>query len=285
MSLSRLLIRFLTLFKSSYTINQTVISMPRGHWLPYVQRVHRLYDRFFPFLAQHIGPGTVVDVGANIGDTALAMLPKCENPFVCVEGSDRFFPYLEKNTRPFRSRVVTKKMLAGTGHVLGELQYSRTSTAHLTVRPGQTATHTPLDAIPELQHGSLSLIKVDADGFDYDVLLSARQIITQHLPLLIWENEINASFQEKGFEELYAWLAQAGYTHLFIFDNFGNILLENTDFVALRNLNKYIAAPDCDRTIYYTDVLAAHPTNLHRAQQAVLQFRQECVGKSTYDVS
>jgi FkbM family methyltransferase len=263
----------LSYFKTIHTISGTRVKVPRGYRLPAIQRKHPLYDRFLPVLAKHIGDGYVVDVGANIGDTTLAMLPHCKNQFVCIEGSDKFYSYLEQNLASFANRVSTYRYLAGTGRYSGSLVYSHNSTAHLSIEHGQTKTHTSLD---ELIRGKVSLIKVDTDGYDFDVLMSGQQLIGQHLPVLFWENEVTEPFQLVGFDQLYAWLESVGYCHLFIFDNFGNIILENTSLKALRDINQYLLSIKdygATRTFYYTDVLAVTGEKLELAHRAIENYR------------
>ncbi|RPH35088.1 hypothetical protein EHM92_06820, partial [bacterium] len=76
------------------------IELPADHQLPVNQRYSRLYDRFLPHLAKYIEPhSTVIDVGANCGDTLAAMYEANKSlAFICVEPDDFFFDLLQKNT-------------------------------------------------------------------------------------------------------------------------------------------------------------------------------------------
>src|SRR5262245_28585822 len=41
---------------------------------------YRLYNRFLPMLCRHLPKGWIVDVGANVGDTAVGIARECSNP-------------------------------------------------------------------------------------------------------------------------------------------------------------------------------------------------------------
>src|SRR5574340_220037 len=57
-----------------YQYTTFTILLPADHLLPDYQQSHKLYDRFLPHLVNYIEPkATVIDVGANCGDTLAAM--------------------------------------------------------------------------------------------------------------------------------------------------------------------------------------------------------------------
>ena len=59
---------------TEYRFADFSIVLPADHALPIYQKAHRLYDRFLPHLSKYIESGsTVIDVGANCGDTVAAM--------------------------------------------------------------------------------------------------------------------------------------------------------------------------------------------------------------------
>lgn len=53
-----------------YHYKEYSIKLPANHMLPVYQKYHPKYDRFLPHLVKYIEPSdTVIDVGANVGDT------------------------------------------------------------------------------------------------------------------------------------------------------------------------------------------------------------------------
>jgi len=273
--------------KGKYEIGNYEIEIPPNFVLPGFQKEHKLYDRFLPVLASKLSSdGLIIDVGANIGDTTTALLQHCNNPILCIEPSDVFFPYLERNLNKlphnFSDRVKTIKCLVGTGSFSGELEHSEESTAKVKRNTVNSATtHTALDKLID-DTSKILLLKVDTDGFDFDVIRSAEKILTDSQPILFWENEISEKFQSKGFEELYALLQEKGYTHIYIFDNFGNLITGESDFKTLKDINAYVYSMKqyrCTRTLYYTDILAATGKHHLTVKDAVEEYKSKWINK------
>jgi hypothetical protein len=89
-----------------YQIGFFEIDLPTEHQLPEHQAENRMYDRFLPFLAALLPEGTtVIDVGANIGDTLASMVSEnLSCSYVCIEPEDKFFRYLTQT----KSQVISR---------------------------------------------------------------------------------------------------------------------------------------------------------------------------------
>ncbi|MGG9970615.1 FkbM family methyltransferase [Ferruginibacter sp. SUN002] len=277
--------RLISSKNTKYKIGKYRIEIPPNFALPGFQKKFKLYDRFLPVLVSKFEPEkTIIDVGANVGDTTIAMIQKCKNRIICIEPSLVFLPFLEKNLSklPFEDQQKTAiiKKLVGTGSISGELTHTNGSTAHVRIVEGAN-THTPLDdLITDI--ANVILLKVDTDGFDFDVIRSAQKILSASEPILYWENEIAENFQYKGFDELYVFLAKHGYCYIYVFDNFGNLITEEHDFETLKNINTYIYSMkknECTRTIYYVDVLAVTKKNYLVVKNAIDTYKTEWIKK------
>ncbi|MCU0371683.1 MAG: FkbM family methyltransferase [Ignavibacteria bacterium] len=276
--------------RSKYKIGNYEIEIPPDFALPRYQKANRLYDRFLPVLVKNIDTENknkiIIDVGANIGDTVIALLQNSDNPVICIEPSDFFFPYLERNLKAVpssvSSRVKTIKKLVGTGLISGTLDHTDGRTATLKVDESQeVSTHVALDKLID-DKSDVILLKVDTDGFDFDVINSAEGILSESNPLLFWENEITEEFQLKGFNKVYELLRVKGYKYVYIFDNYGNLITESEGFDILKNINSYaysIRKHNCTATFYYTDILAATEKYSLIAQNAVKEYRKEWINK------
>jgi len=251
-------------FKSKYKIGNISLIIPPNYALPRYQQKFKLYDRFLPFLVKHLkSNGIIIDVGANIGDTTLALIQNCENPIYAIEPSSYFYSFLEKNINSLdftsRNRIRLFKKLIGSGTINGSLNHTKKGTASINPENlNNISEFISLDSLIE-PSTEVNLLKVDTDGFDFDVLLSAKEIIIRDRPILFWENEIIDDFQISGFKQLYQFLAENGYNNVCIFDNFGNIITIENDFKTLENINQYLFSMkkcNCTRTFYYVDVLA-----------------------------
>jgi FkbM family methyltransferase len=274
--------------RSKYKIGKYMISIPPNFALPKLQSTVKLYDRFLPVLASKIDAENklIIDVGANIGDTTIAMMQHCKNRFLCIEPSSVFLPYLEENIKNLSpedyKRISIIKKLVGTGNLFGELKHRDRGTAHVILSDNpQSETHTRLDTLVD-DSTEVILLKVDTDGFDFDVLTSAERIMRLNEPILFWENEISEDFQFNGFVQLYSMLSQLGYSYIYVFDNFGNIMFEEINFEIVKNINKYIYSMEksgCSRTLYYTDILAVTEKYHSVAIQAIEEYRTSWINK------
>lgn len=273
--------------KNVYRIGAIELDTPENYGNIEFQNKFKLYDRFLPVLAEVISSNDlIIDVGANIGDTTIAIVQKCINPIVAIEPSEIFLPYLEKNFSKLpenqKNRIEVIKKLIGTGCISGNLSHNEWGTASVNSNTdSKQETHTALDAcIKKLSN--VILLKSDTDGFDFDVIKSAEKLIDQSKPILFWENEIRQEFQSKGFDELYEWLETKGYEYIYVFDNFGNLLTIEKNFSTLKNLNAYIYTMDvnnCKRTIYYTDILACTNKNKDLVSKAIEKYKNEWILK------
>lgn len=281
--ISKIILKFQklkTFWQTSYLIEGYKIHIPKRHSLPFYQIQYRMYDKFLPILVKHLPEkGNIVDVGANIGDTLFSTLFSCKNEMICVEGSDYFFEFLTKNisllSQSDQARITTCKLLVGTGIVTGELSHSSSRTATVDSKDNTLVnTHQPLDTL--LNDKNVVLIKSDTDGYDWDVMLSASKTIENQKPLLFWENEVCNESQAKGYHVLYDFLKKQCYSSVFVFDNFGNLMLENASIDILLSLNSYILSMNkgvSARTIFYTDILAVTEDKIEIVENAIKDFK------------
>lgn len=268
-----------------YKIGRYEISLPPQHTLVKFQKNIKLYDRFLPVLARFIEKGQViVDVGANVGDTAIMMINETKANIVCVEPSDTFFRYLQENVNNLpdeeRKKITCMKSLVGEQGIDGELvHHAGTARIEETNLNNIKLKKEKLDDLLSDQL-RISLIKVDTDGFDFDVLMSAKKIIGKNKPILFWENQIDTRIQYDGYEKLYEFLSDMNYDYIYIFDNFGNIMLKNVTYEVLKNINDYIFSTSeygGIKTIYYTDVLAVTKENEKLIQSVIDTYEREWV--------
>lgn len=250
------------------------ISLPSDHALPRNLKEHPLYDRFLPYLAARLPAGsTVIDVGANCGDTLAGML--AANPrlrFACIEPDDAFFDYLQKNIDR-----IHQVMPDAAIHAIKALVGKEVTKAHMATHNGTShsvvsddAQAKPARTLDDIVRGeslqNVSLLKVDVDGFDYDVLNSGEQLVREHTPLLFFEAFVANESQRAGYKGALRALHEAAYRDWVVFDNFGELVLRSRDVAQVEQLLDYCwrqTSGHSTRTINYLDVLAA--TERHSA--------------------
>lgn len=256
----------------TYPIGRCSVVLPAGHKLPAYQRSHSQYDRFLPHLARALSAGSVViDVGANCGDTVVSMLD--QNPrvgFLCVEADATFFRYLQANVARLRQdgldcQVTLVHGLAGAELSNVVMQGPR-STKRAVAAPDQAANTMnarPLDAILSAEGipaERVAVVKVDTDGYDYDVIASASALLTARTPMLFFECQFTAHAQKARYDQMIGELGDRGYTDWAIFDNYGALLLRTREVAQVHQLVDYLwqqEAGRSTRTLYYLDLLAS----------------------------
>lgn len=236
-----------------YQLGSLLIEMTDGHTLPYYQQQHKLYDRFLPHLAKSL-TGDVIDVGANVGATMVAMAqanPKLN--FFCAEPQANTYVALQQNKKlvegKFKTKVQIMKNMIGTVGV-------------------------PLQTVIDEFGYKPDFIKVDVDGMDYDVLNSYK---FEQQPMLYFEADYQNELQLKLYRKLINDLIVKGYSKFFLFDNFGAYMgsVEHDQINHIDNLFDYIWTLKQKRstmTIYYLDILAVTPKDALRASRSVNDY-------------
>ncbi|MGA2046560.1 MAG: FkbM family methyltransferase [Terracidiphilus sp.] len=250
-----------------YRYDKFSIKLPAEHLLPVFRKSDNLYDRFLPHLSRYLMPqSTVIDVGANCGDTLAAM---CESNsdlrFICVEPDPLFFRFLQTNVQRLEAiyketSIVTIRALVGRQIAEASLAGSGgTRRAIIGHRDESILSRSLDDILSHCEAASVSLLKSDVDGFDYDVIDSSDLILRTHMPILYFECQFDCISQKEAFEKTIAGLEEMGYVNWVMFDNFGETVLRTRDILTVYQLFDYVwrqCLGRSTRTIGYFDVLA-----------------------------
>lgn len=291
--------------KTKYRYRNFSIQLPADHLLPFYQSMHGTYDRFLPHLVRHLEPNaTVIDVGANCGDTLAGMYDANDRlNYICVEPDEVFFEYLSKNALSMRSSnpgasIRLYKALVGKGVGQATLKGAG-GTKHAvqvdeSLRAAKAIPCATLDSLVlPMPSGRVELLKSDVDGFDFDVLDSAAKLIAEHLPILFFECHFGDLNQKHGYQKTIAALQHSGYLAWTVFDNYGDVVLRTRDIEALFQLFDYVDRQNAGlttRTIPYFDIMAG--TERHEAllTNAVSEYLQrgavlDCAGLGPTDAT
>ena len=209
-----------------------VIELPLSHRLPSYRWLFPDYDGALGRLAaavwRHHPDSSVVDIGANVGDSAAIIRSSCPAPMLCVEGDARFFALLERNARALGPRIVLERTLVGAAAgTLAARLASRGGTARIVAAEGAPGLVVePLDAIlarhPELPPPRL--VKCDTDGFDLPIVEAGMPLWERLRPTLFFEYD--PAFQSATDPRaLWDALAGIGYDRILVWENTGDFLL------------------------------------------------------------
>jgi FkbM family methyltransferase len=184
---------------------------------------------------------TMIDVGANVGDTIAIVKSFVEIPIIGVEGDAATFSFLEKNSNQFKNTIIIKQFLGDETKTIkanlekdgwnGTIIPSSTSSNSLELK---TLDQTLLEK--GLLNSELKILKVDVEGFDTIVLRGAKEIIKKYQPVLYFEynRENMNAINEDGISTLLS-LKELGYHNIIFFDNKNkyilNTTLDNTELI------------------------------------------------------
>jgi FkbM family methyltransferase len=243
------------------------LTMPWCHRLPEYARVFPTYGQNLVDLAVGLGeidkPLGVIDVGSNIGDSAVQVLAKVDARVLCVEADPEYLPYLERNVGSDDRCVIEFGLLvADTAEASGLGAVRKGGTTRFV--QGSAGGAAPALGVAELpaRHSELPpirLVKSDTDGYDTTLIPALARAYAKSRPVLFFEydHDLTRKAGKPDPAGVWAELRIIGYSHVGIWDNFGNSLqVLPIDEVPARAavLDKSVA----DRGYNYWDVAAVH---------------------------
>lgn len=212
---------------------------------------------------------TVIDIGANVGDTIAVIKTAIDIPVIGIEGDPISYRFMEQNVEQFTGISLIKEFLGEKKETLKvELEKTGWNTTLVPVTgsdSGQNISLKTLDAVlkeKELDGRTLKLLKIDTEGFDTIILRGATDLISHQHPVLYFEfNKSNMeAINEDGLSTLLS-LKKYGYQTIIFFDNKGRYLLSasisDTDLIT--QLHHY--ADEKNSEIAYYDVCLFHDTD------------------------
>ena len=219
---------------------------------------------------------SVLDIGANIGDTVATIKSVANVPIICVEGDDFSFSYLIENTKQFSGVKLYK-------NYLGEREETVNFTINKkgwnsTLIPDMTSTQQinliTLDQVMKNSFGSIKqfkFLKIDTEGYDTIILRGSFNLLKIAKPTLYFEyNQDNmANIHEDGLSTLYK-LKDFGYEKILFFDDKGRFILSSTlnHQQTISELSGY--ANGRDGLIYYYNLCIFHREDNDIAEQIIL---------------
>lgn len=249
-------------------LGQTIYAPPGHKTYRYMQKFKN-YDVKLAFFSKLVATkysnSTIVDIGANIGDTLTIIKNGAwRSPVLCIEGNSYFYKYLMINAKNYEN---IKCLHALVSDVDGDIKVSEnryvgsTNFQINTERGVSIPSMTLAEIFKKAGVTECCLIKSDTDGFDFKILQSSMSIIKKYTPVLFFEYDINWNVEDKENSLiLMEGLANIGYSFI-IYDNFGNFMqyVHNNIRKIFNDLNIYILqSRKYGGGFYYSDILAIH---------------------------
>jgi FkbM family methyltransferase len=238
--------------------------MPWSHRLPDLAAAVPAYGQNLVTLAVALGefetPVSMVDVGANIGDSAVQVLSSTDARVLCVEADAYYMGFLETNVGGRPGCSIERALLSPNDLASSAMAPVRRG-GTTRFEPGRSAETAPTITAGQLreQHPDFDrvrLIKSDTDGHDVVLIPSLAHAWRDHTPVLFFEFDPRLT-RTAGHDAGRVWteLADLGYTQVSIWNNFGRPL----ERLSIEEAAAWFAARADDQPAkIYWDVAVAH---------------------------
>lgn len=203
----------------------------------YIAHITKIFNK------NSLQPLLLVDIGANVGDTAAMWREYFSTKVICVEPDDRFFEMLVTNAEKI-GNCITIKGLFNAGLPVNQLEFNsnggQTGNTKVIANNMENQEEHSVDNSPiastvsvkellDCCHGSPAVFKTDTDGFDLYILRNLNDELSDDLPRLFPVIFSEGPTQDEYSDEkiIGAWfreisrLLNLGY-NLTIFTNFGH---------------------------------------------------------------
>lgn len=287
-------------FEKEYFFGDLKIILKGNHMLQTYQNLFPLYDRFLPVLCKDFN-GLIIDVGANIGDTSIAIFSKNYNSFIVGVEPDNIFFYdclnnIKRNELDRRFLGINKFITTKRG-VYSVEKTDSCSTGSICLEPNEvgeinTISFSELmDLIPSENKVKFELLKIDTDGFDWDVINSFNEYLNTSVlkPRFVFfemqtysnNNGFNDEDRESNLNKYIlaiTSLFEKGYQNFCLFDNFGTPIKMTKSINDIGEINDYLKRSQIYNkypTIYYVDILAFSDEELEYVNNSISNLYTE----------
>ncbi|MBQ9926410.1 MAG: FkbM family methyltransferase [Lachnospiraceae bacterium] len=280
---------------SEYMIDGMKIDLGNTACLPKYQRMAVMYDKFVKFLgkiadavSREMEQSYIFDVGANVGDTVFGMIKNTNSNIIAIEPARTYYELLRSNVESldevFRKKVIMVNAFVSNNedeHFCVDIQKGTGNKRIISEEEsfGEAPVKTIQTVIKELgiKEEQVTLIKVDTDGYDYDVITSCKEMLKRQSPILYWENQIDNKEQLEKYNRMYEYLLACEYDIFYVFDNFGNYMGKMNQR-NIKDLNEYMMRMNvgyAPRTLYYVDILACKAKHEKTCYDIIEEYRKE----------
>jgi FkbM family methyltransferase len=284
--LSRFGLYVITGYKDYFLSNKKIVTavvygrkvlLPKAHSITYNLSHFPYYNsnlqRIVQSCRQHRQDSfSIVDIGANIGDTLLMLRQVTDLPVHCFEGDDFYFDLLQKNTAGIANSHLHKVLLSDKpGQIRVHSKISLGSSQFVT--DDDKAVWQDFTSIDNYFHAHLpdepvGVLKTDTDGFDLRIIEGGAATIRRNHPVIFLEYD-RALFEPNGSDGLrfFALLEELGYSGLVVYDNYGKLLCITSlqDQTAIKALHAYIGRKNTALPFYDLAVFSAADETLFRS--------------------
>jgi len=249
-----------------YKIKNFEILLTGDHALPIYKAQYSYYDLYLPNLVKYLkNNSSFIDIGCNCGDTFFNCYEEnLKIKYYCVDAEIEFINLFKKNIIKNKNKLNLDKIHI-TNYLIGNklsgfLKGSKGSKKLVKNKNSYSLKSTSLNDYVNLYNiENISLLKIDTDGYDYNIINSGDKIILKNKPLIFFECYVPSKKQKINYLKILDNLNLYGYDTFCVFDNYGKILTKNCNKDHVSNLINYLYNNEKHQnygSIIYFDILA-----------------------------
>jgi len=222
--------------------NNGWVHLPPEHALPKIKWEHPRYDtvlfKITKNLSKYFNDLHVIDIGANIGDTAISMLNYGNaKKVICIEPCNYFYKILLKNGKDYNLEISNCFI---NDNIDINLQISDDSRGNAVAEEKSQLSNTTLVrtlddvfyTIEPRKRKKIKLIKIDVEGYDINVINSGTKFILNERPIIFFElySFLIKKKTGKKIQDILSILKTNEMFNLYLYDGWGTFV----DFIDIR---------------------------------------------------
>jgi len=247
-------------------VGNVIIKSPLSHPLFHILRGFKHFGfnttRIASTIEEKYKDFTIIDIGANIGDTVAFIRNEVNAEVLCIEGDDFYFKILEENSKTLKG-VSLYHGIVGSATQTTNLQIKRERGTGFLEASDKGVKQLSLDDILQLNpaFAGAKLFKIDTDGYDSLIIKGATNYIQRAHPVLFFEYD--PFLWEKNdpkYNEIFDLFKANGYKYILFYMSYGDFIagIDMQDEQLLRQFLHYFAGR---RGAFYGDLCVIHESD------------------------
>lgn len=253
-------------------IGNQVIKTPLSHQLRLNIKAFPDYNfnlpRLIKYASKFLSNITIIDIGANIGDTVAFIKNYSNAPILCIDGEEKYLAILKQNTVQYDNVSVCHALVGKENKEVNVSMKMERGTAYVAEAKNTTRVRTLeniLEEFPAFENSKI--LKVDTDGYDTLILRGCTDFLKKVKPVIFFEFDpfLISKNGDDPFQFI-DYLRICGYEHLIFYVNNGDYLL-SCNINEKDTVNQLIHYFSGRNIAMFTDICAFFPED-----KAIFEF-------------